>query len=87
MTIQRCFGLLAGLCLLSASLVGCGPPPKVMVDQGFIGSNRTLKVLMQRNASGTFDQIVRICTLGEKGAESACNDTVVLENVTPGSLY
>lgn len=72
-------------CVLMTS-VGCGPPPKVMVDHGFLGQTRTVKLLMQRNASGTFDQSIRVCTLAE-GKETACQDTVVLENVTPGSLY
>lgn len=70
----------------AALLSGCGQPPKVMVDHGYLGESRTLKLLMQRNASGTFDQTVRVCTLAE-GKETACKDTIVLENVTPGSLY
>lgn len=72
--------------LATLALVGCGPPPKVMVDHGYLGQTRTIKLLMQRNASGTFDQSVRVCTLSA-GKETACKDTVVLENVTPGSLY
>lgn len=77
-------GAVALLAVLA--LPGCGQPPKVMVDHGYLGQNRTIKLLMQRNASGTFDQTVRVCTLAE-GKETACNDTIVLENVTPGSLY
>jgi hypothetical protein len=72
--------------LASMASVGCGPPPKVMVDHGFLGQARTVKLLMQRNASGTVDQSIRVCTLAG-GKETACKDTVVLENVTPGSLY
>lgn len=68
------------------ALTACGPPPKVMVDHGYLGQSRTIKLLMQRNASGTFDQTIRVCTLAG-GKETACNDTIVLENVTPGSLY
>lgn len=75
---------LTGLAAMAS--VGCAPPPKVMVDHGFLGQARTVKLLMQRNAAGTFDQSIRVCTLAE-GKETACQDTVVLENVTPGSLY
>lgn len=78
--------MLALLGLAAVGAVGCGPPPKVMVDYGFLGQTRTIKLLMQRNAAGTFDQSIRVCTL-DSGKETACKDTVVLENVTPGSLY
>ncbi|MCB9551414.1 MAG: hypothetical protein H6705_05940 [Myxococcales bacterium] len=83
MKTMATLALLAGVSMTS---VGCGPPPKVMVDHGFLGQSRTVKLLMQRNAAGTFDQSIRVCTLAE-GKETACKDTVVLENVTPGSLY
>lgn len=75
---------LAGL-VVGALATGC-VAPKVMVDQTFMGDTHTVKMLMQKNAAGTFDQSLRVCTI-EKGAETQCKDTVVLENVTPGSLY
>jgi len=77
---------LGALALVALFVTACGPPPKVMVDQAFMGDKRTVKMLMQRNASGTFDQGLRVCTI-EKGQETQCKDTLVLENVTPGSLY
>ena len=76
---------LAGLALGALLTTGC-VAPKVMVDQGFLGDEHTVKMLMQKNAAGTFDQSLRICTI-EGGAETKCKDTIVLENVTPGSLY
>lgn len=77
--------ILAGLSVGALLATGC-VAPKVMVDQAFMGDSHTIKMLMQKNAAGTFDQSIRVCTI-EKGAETACKDTVVLENVTPGSLY
>jgi len=76
---------LAGLMLGAMLATGC-VMPKVMVDQAFMGDNHTIKMIMQKNAAGTFDQSLRVCSI-EKGVEAKCKDTVVLENVTPGSLY
>lgn len=76
---------LGALCLAGLFVGGC-VAPKVMVDQSFMGDTHTVKMLMQKNASGTFDQSLRVCTI-ENGQETKCKDTVVLENVTPGSLY
>lgn len=76
---------LAGLGLGALLATGC-VAPKVMVDQAFMGDQHTIKMIMQKNAAGTFDQSLRVCNI-EKGAETKCKDTVVLENVTPGSLY
>lgn len=76
---------LAGLALGALFATGCAAP-KVMVDHAFLGDAHTVKMLMKKNAAGTFDQSLRVCNI-EDGAETKCNDTVVLENVTPGSLY
>ena len=59
---------LAGLALGALLTTGC-VAPKVMVDQGFLGDEHTVKILMQKNAAGTFDQSLRICTI-EGGADN-----------------
>lgn len=75
---------------LAAALSGCAAPSKVLIGQQFIGKERSVKILMtQPQGSGDdrqVDQYVRVCTLKE-GQEVDCKDTLVLENVRPGSLY
>lgn len=73
--------------LCSLLVVGACVSPKVLVDQGFTGSNRTTKLVIQKTSDATFDTYVRVCTLLETGEERDCADTLVLSNVTPGSVY
>ena len=75
------------IALCSLFVVGACVSPKVLVDQSFTGSNRTTKLIIQKTSDSTFDTYVRVCTLLETGAERDCADTLVLSNVTPGSVY
>ncbi len=81
---------LALAALLLSSAVGCVSQNKVLVGQQFIGEERTVKVLMTvpegDGENRVVDQLMRICTL-KAGKEVDCKDTLVLENVNPGSLY
>ncbi|MBI4955514.1 MAG: hypothetical protein HY908_26065 [Myxococcales bacterium] len=74
----------AGLLLACAS--GCAVP-MVLIDQAFLGETRTAKMVIRRNPEGNFTQILRVCTLDQGGQETACKDTVVLDNVVAASLY
>lgn len=76
---------------LATTAVGCAPPNKILVGQTFIGEDRSIKILMTKPGEGGdkgqfVDQYVRVCTLKD-GQEVDCKDTLVLENVAPGSLY
>ena len=75
---------------LGSSLLGCAAPNKVLVAQTFIGEDRSIKLLMtvpaESQGKPVVDQYIRICTLKD-GAEVDCKDTLVLENVKPGSIY
>ncbi len=68
------------------AIIGACAPPKVLVDQEFLGNNRTAKIIIQ-NTGSAYDTFVRICTIIETGEETNCVDTLVLSNVTPGSVY
>ncbi len=77
---------LGSLVLAGHGLTACAPP-KVLVDQAFIGERRTAKLIMQRSYADQFDQYIRICTLTAGGREVDCEDTLILEDVTADSVY
>lgn len=79
--------------LLSLSVFGCAPPPKVLVGHNFAGQDKSVKVMLQdsgqankANDKKLFNVFVRMCDV-TKELEGACKDTQVLENVVPGSVY
>jgi hypothetical protein len=72
--------------LAVCTTAACGPPPRVLIDQQFVGEKRVARVFMQRNGD-VFDQHLRICTIGQSGQESDCKDSLILDKVIPGSLY
>ncbi len=80
-------GLVVGLFLVC----GCAPQ-QVLIAQGFAGE-RVVRYTIQKNAQGDeksgdlFDLRVRLCNQGDDGSDSNCQDTVVLENVKPQSVY
>lgn len=80
--------LLLGLVVVPLS--GCAARSKVLIGQQFIGEERTIKIVMTQPQGSSDDKIVdqylRICTLSS-GQEVNCKDTLVLEDVRPGSLY
>jgi len=74
---------------LAMFATGCATK-HVLVGQSFIGENRSIKMMMTApkgdDDDRVVDQLMRICTLTD-GVEKDCKDTIVLENVRPGSLY
>ena len=78
---------LAGALAVLAS--GCASK-HILIGQTFIGEDRSMKMMMSAPEGAdddrTSNQLLRICTL-KGGVEADCKDTVVLENVRPGSLY
>lgn len=76
--------------LLAATASGCAAPNKTLVGQTFIGEDRSIKILMTHDKGDAsdpiIDQYIRVCTLRD-GKEVDCKDTLILENVRPGSLY
>ncbi|HEX7481555.1 MAG TPA: hypothetical protein VF331_27370 [Polyangiales bacterium] len=83
-------GLLLGLLLLALT-AGCTPPP-VLIAQGFAGE-RVVRYTIQKNPQGDketgqlYDLRVRLCNQGEDASDSNCQDTMLLENVKPQSVY
>lgn len=82
---MRYLALMSFLATAGSTLGACAAP-KVLVDQEFLGNNRTAKIIIQ-NTGSAFDTFVRVCTLIETGEERDCVDTLVLTNVTPGAFY
>lgn len=76
--------------LLMLPMTGCAMKNRVLIGQQFIGAERTVKIVMSQpkgdSDDRTVDQYMRICTL-KSGQEVDCKDTLILENVRPGSLY
>lgn len=74
--------------------VGCAAPQKVLIQNNYVGPTKSAKVLILDSGKDDpstkkrlFHLFVRNCDLGADGTESNCKDTVILENVDPGSVY
>lgn len=83
------FGFLA-----ASALSGCVVPSKILVANNFNADDKTAKILIldsgQVNPATKqrlFNVFVRMCGIDAQGAETACQDTKVAENVIPGSVY
>lgn len=87
-SLGRCALALAGFGLLSA----CAGPPKVMTSHQYLHDSRSAKTLLQESGATAgedeklFNYFLRVCSL-EGHNEKNCKDTLVLENVTPRSMY
>ena len=84
----------AGLLAVAAALSGCASPQKVLVANAFSGEDKTSKLLILDSGAvdpstkkRLFNVYVRMCDLDAKNNEAACKDTVVLDNVVPGTVY
>lgn len=66
----------------AATVTACATP-KVLVDNAFVGEKRTAKIVIKRNDASLFDEFVRVCTLEPGATETGCQDTLILNNVTP----
>jgi hypothetical protein len=80
--------------LAALVLPACAPPPKVLVASSFNGSDKTSKIILQESGQidtstkkKLFNVFVRICDIDAKNMETACKDTVVVQDVAPGSVY
>lgn len=80
--------------VLLALIEGCGPPPRILTSQDFLGEAKVFDEIMQ--ASGQqdpsskqqlFNFSVRVCTVEANATGSNCKDTPVLDNVDPRSIY
>ena len=76
------------------ALPACAPPPKVLVASSFNGADKTSKVIIQESGQidtstkkKLFNVFVRVCDLDAKNMETACKDTVVVQDVVPGTVY
>lgn len=81
------------LSLLALAGVACGPPPKILTQQTFIGPDKVYQERIQ--SSGKVDPVsnrmlfnfsVNICDAAENGTAQNCKETTVLENVDPTSI-
>jgi len=79
--------------LLALAGVACGPPPKVLTQQTFLGPEKVYQERMQTRGEidpstkqMLFDLSVNVCDATDSGA-SNCKETKVLENVLPQSIY
>jgi hypothetical protein len=84
---------LAAFAVVLLAVAGCGQPPKVLVGHNFAGPDKSVKVMLhdvgqtnKANNQKVFNVLVRMCDVNAQ-AETACKDTLVLENVVPGSVY
>jgi hypothetical protein len=70
------------------TLVGCGPPPKILMAHSYATDDKSVETLIQRGGAtkDLFDVMLRVCNQSPKNEQSACKDTRVLENVHPGSI-
>ena len=85
---------LAAALAATLALTACAPPPKVLVASSFNGSDKTSKIILQESGKidtstkkKLFNVFVRICDIDAKNMEKACKDTVVVQDVAPGSVY
>lgn len=84
--------LVAGglLALLLAS--ACAAPPKIMTSHQYLHGDRSAKTLLQESGATAgederlFNYFLRVCNL-EGHNEKKCQDTLVLENVSPRTMY
>ncbi|MBK9259695.1 MAG: hypothetical protein IPM54_07620 [Polyangiaceae bacterium] len=78
--------------LLALAGVACGPPPKVLTQQTFIGPDNVYQERIQLSGQDPatkkplFNFMVNICDVAENGTTSNCKETRVLDDVLPESL-
>ncbi|HZF52431.1 MAG TPA: hypothetical protein VE093_27440 [Polyangiaceae bacterium] len=84
---------IALVALIALCGVACGPPPKVLTQQTFIGPDKVYQERIQNTGQtdpstkrSLFNFSVNVCDVAETGA-SNCKETMVLENVDPESIY
>lgn len=80
--------------LLALAGVACGPPPKILTQQTFIGPDKVYQERIQTTGKQDpstkrllYNFTVNICDVAENGATSNCKETLLLENVYPESIF
>lgn len=80
--------------LAMLALPACAPPPRVLVASSFNGGDKTSKIIIQESGNvdtstkkKLFNVFVRVCNIDAKNMETACKDTVVVQDVVPGTVY
>ncbi len=78
-----------GLGIVSA--IACAPPPKIMTSHQYLGETRSAKTLIQQSGQANDDEqlynyFLRVCDLNTS-SEKQCKDSLILENVSPRSVY
>lgn len=67
---------------VALATTGCAIP-KILVDDAFLGGQRTMKVVIRQNTAGLYDEFMRICAVDASARESGCQETLILSNVAP----
>ncbi len=82
------------LSLLALAGVACGPPPKVLTQQTFIGPDKVYQERIQNKGEidpatkkQLFNFSVNVCDAAENGTPTNCKETMILEKVMPESIY
>ncbi len=94
MLARTTVGFIALAALSLVGLMGCSPPPKVLVAHSFAGPQKSTKVMIQDSGQSDpstkkrlFHVWVRMCDVKGDNSEVNCKDTRILDNVVPGSVY
>lgn len=81
----------AALVLVAAS-AGCAGPTQVLVSQRYAGP-RVVRYTIEPTGKGSdttgalYDLRVRLCDVEGDGSDKQCQDSMVLQNVQPRSVY
>ena len=65
---------------------GCAPP-KVLIKHQFVDADKSAKTYIERGTDNLFRVSARVCDVQGNNQETNCKDTLLLENVVPGSVY
>lgn len=81
--------------LAIVSLVGCSPPPKVLVAHNFASSDKSIQTFIQQSGESVgsdkdktnlFNVYMRVCDQDAKNGLAQCKDSLILSNVNPKSI-
>jgi len=84
---------IALVALLALAGVACGPPPKILTSQTFLGPEKVYQERIQNTGQvdpstkkPLFNFSVTVCDVTDTGSAN-CKETKVLDNVLPESIY
>ena len=83
--------VLIGLFALASA--ACAPP-KVLVGHSYASSDKSIDTYIQKSGdvgsgkskTNLFNVYMRVCNQEANNTTTVCKDSLILENVTPGSL-